>query len=620
MAHTTAGGTAGLPASNSQGSLEQMWQSSEGKTARLASAQHASRKKKFIWLGVAVAIVLVAAGVTVGVLASKGVISTGSSRSADSDAAADAEQSKRPAVDDGEDGSKGDDDDDDDANTATVTSSTGSSSSSTTSSKASASTTASACPSKDDIPKNARNTDLDTTQWLDMTDFNCTYTSQTVGDLPLIGLNSTWSDKARANPNVPALNKPWGDYASRPARGVNVGGWLSLEPFITPSMFEYPDSAGVVDEWTLCKHLGDKAPEVLEKHYSTFITEADFEAIADAGLDHVRIPFSYWAVETYDDDTYVSRISWRYLLRGIEWARKYGLRIKLDLHGAPGSQNGWNHSGRSGKPDWIAGKDGERNAERTLEIHDRLSKFFAQDRYKNIIAFYGLVNEPARALDTDKVKDWTEKAVDIIVKNKVHGYPVFSEGMLGLKAWSGAFPDLRKDNLVVDAHQYTIFDPYLLSLEPKDRVEYGCVDFAKQSSDSMKAFGPTMVAEWSQAHTDCVTHLNGFDMGNRWTGTFPDVDGPSCPTRDKQCTCSVSNDETKYTDAYKQFIKTWAIAQMDAFEKGWGWFYWTWKTESAPLWSYKHGLEGGFMPAKAYDRDWSCEAKIPDFSGVKDYE
>lgn len=32
----------------------------------------------------------------------------------------------------------------------------------------------------------------------------------------------------------------------------------------------------------------------------------------------------------------------------LEWARKYGLRVELDLHTVPGSQNGLNHSGRLG--------------------------------------------------------------------------------------------------------------------------------------------------------------------------------------------------------------------------------------------------------------------------------
>lgn len=30
----------------------------------------------------------------------------------------------------------------------------------------------------------------------------------------------------------------------------------------------------------------------------------------------------------------------RYILRVLQWARKYGLRVYLDLHTIPGSQNG----------------------------------------------------------------------------------------------------------------------------------------------------------------------------------------------------------------------------------------------------------------------------------------
>ena len=37
---------------------------------------------------------------------------------------------------------------------------------------------------------------------------------------------------------------------------------------------------------------------------------------------------------------------WTYLLKAFQWARKYGIRINLDMHSCPGSQNGYNHSGR----------------------------------------------------------------------------------------------------------------------------------------------------------------------------------------------------------------------------------------------------------------------------------
>ena len=65
-----------------------------------------------------------------------------------------------------------------------------------------------------------------------------------------MGLNKTWDDSTKANDNVPALNETW-EYGKMPIRGVNVGGWLNLEPFITPSYFsQYGSKDNVVDEWT----------------------------------------------------------------------------------------------------------------------------------------------------------------------------------------------------------------------------------------------------------------------------------------------------------------------------------------------------------------------------------
>ncbi|CAG8956506.1 hypothetical protein HYFRA_00003893 [Hymenoscyphus fraxineus] len=476
--------------------------------------------------------------------------------------------------------------------------------------------------SQDSIPPAAKGTELDPFSWYDTTDFNVTYTSETVGDLPVMGLFSAWDDSKSANPNVPAIDKPWGSYSERPARGVNIGGWLSLEPFITPSLFSGP---GIVDEWTLTASLGSQAKANLEKHYATFVSEQTFKDIADAGLDHVRIPFSYWAVITYDGDPYVPRVSWRYLLRSIEWARKNGLRINLDVHGLPGSQNGWNHSGRLGAIGWLNGTDGAVNGQRALDLHDRLSKFFAQDRYKNIITFYGLANEPKMtALKTEDVLDWTSKAFDTVRKNGITAYVVFGDGFMGLANWKGKLTGM--DGLVLDVHQYVIFNTGQISYNHTAKVTYACNGWSEQATQSMNVatgFGPTIFAEWSQADTDCAPNLNNVGIGNRWEGTY-DVGDPSiavtdpgCPTKNSECSCKGANaDSGSYSPAYKQFLQMFAEAQMSSFEKGWGWFYWTWKTEAATQWSYQLGLKAGILPAKAYTRQFNCKEAIPNFSGI----
>lgn len=457
-------------------------------------------------------------------------------------------------------------------------------------------------------------------------DLNVTYTEETVGGLPIMGLNSTWNDDVQANPNVPKLSDTFA-YGSMPIRGMNVGGWLAIEPFITPSFFSKWNSIDkVVDEWTLTQKLGTNAAATLEKHYSSFINFQSFADIRAAGFDHVRIPFSYWAVTTYQGDPYVAKISFRYLLRGIEYARQNGLRVNLDLHGAPGSQNGWNHSGHQGAINWLNGTDGALNAQRTLDIHNQLSQFFAQDRYKNIITIYGLVNEPKMAvLKIADVVSWTDTAVRLIRKNGLNAIAVFGDGFLGLDSWKGQLQGL--DNLLLDVHEYVIFNDNQILLPHTDKLTFACNGWTAQMQRSMNkntGFGPTICGEWSQADTDCAQYLNNVNVGSRWEGTLNAQDGsspissPRCPSKgNPACECTDANaDPSKYSAPYKQFLLSFAEAQMFSFEQGWGWFYWTWETENAVQWSWKLGMAAGILPKTVWDRSFNCNDSIPDFGAM----
>lgn len=442
-----------------------------------------------------------------------------------------------------------------------------------------------------------------------------------------MGLNSTWDDDVQVNSNVPNLQDSF-NYGTMKIRGINLGGWLNIEPFITPSFFDgYSTREGVIDEWTLTTKLGaTKAAQTLEKHYSSFVTRQTFVDLKNAGFDHVRIPFGYWAVTTYEGDPYVPQISWRYLLRGIEWAREVGLRVNLDPHGLPGSQNGWNHSGRQGVVGWLNGTDGDTNAQRSLDIHNQLSKFFAQPRYKNLVTMYGLVNEPRMVdLNTDSVLNWYSKVIDIVRGNNITAVIVFGDGFMGLDNWQGKLQNY--DNLLLDVHQYVIFNIDQLSLSHSDKLDFACKGWTQQaerSSDTATGFGPTLCGEWSQADTDCTKNLNNVGWGTRWEGTYntgntsTSILTPQCPTKNNPvCSCTNANaDPSTYSDAYKEWLLYFALAQMESFEQGWGWFYWTWQTESATQWSYKAGMAAGIMPDKTYDRSWKCSDGVPDFGSM----
>ena len=132
--------------------------------------------------------------------------------------------------------------------------------------------------------------------------------------------------------------QPLFNFNNKKVRGVNLGGWFVLEPWITPSIFEpWKDNKQVVDEFTYTENLGkEEASKRLDQHWKTWIKEADFKAIAKAGLNHVRIPVGYWAVLAIKGDPYVQG-QIPYLDKAIKWARAAKLKVMIDLHGGTSS-------------------------------------------------------------------------------------------------------------------------------------------------------------------------------------------------------------------------------------------------------------------------------------------
>lgn len=86
----------------------------------------------------------------------------------------------------------------------------------------------------------------------------------------------------------------------------------------------------------------EKAKPFLEKHWDTWVTKKDLQDLKDGGITHVRIPIGYWILgEEFlkPDETYLPG-AWPYLLRCLGWCKELGLKAIVDLHGAPGVQNG----------------------------------------------------------------------------------------------------------------------------------------------------------------------------------------------------------------------------------------------------------------------------------------
>lgn len=104
-------------------------------------------------------------------------------------------------------------------------------------------------------------------------------------------------------------------------------------------------------EYQFIEALGKKkATDFLHAHWDKWVTREDFERLKAGGITHLRIPIGYWILGKdflRPNDTYIPG-GWPYLERALGWASELGLKCIIDLHGAPGAQNGNDNSGFSG--------------------------------------------------------------------------------------------------------------------------------------------------------------------------------------------------------------------------------------------------------------------------------
>ena len=129
-------------------------------------------------------------------------------------------------------------------------------------------------------------------------------------------------------------------------KGTNLGNWLVLERWMQEDIFRKTDAPD--ETWLYRKGDLPEIEKEITRHRETYVTEEDFRNIAEHGLNMVRIPVPYFVFG--DVPPYVGCVT--YLDRAFSWAEKYGLQILVDLHTAPGGQNGYDNGGITGVCKW----------------------------------------------------------------------------------------------------------------------------------------------------------------------------------------------------------------------------------------------------------------------------
>lgn len=183
-------------------------------------------------------------------------------------------------------------------------------------------------------------------------------------------------------------------------RGVNLGGWLVREAWMTPL-----DAGGAPDDWSaravLAERFGQaESDRLLAIYEDAWLGEADFDRIAALGCNVVRLPFWYRNLQEEDG-------TWRAdAFRRLDWcvaqAGRRGIYVVLDLHGAPGGQSDKDTTGRARKPgaggasaDFWTNPEAQR---RTEELWRRVAGHFRGNPW---VAAYDLLNEPTGAPSRD---------------------------------------------------------------------------------------------------------------------------------------------------------------------------------------------------------------------------
>lgn len=302
-------------------------------------------------------------------------------------------------------------------------------------------------------------------------------------------------------------------------RGVNLGGWLVLEKWMTPELYEGYDSE---DEYHLLQARSDKE-EWLTRHRNTFITKADFEWIKAHGIDTVRLPIGHWLFEA--SEPYIA--AKEYVDLAFKWASDVGLDVVLDLHAAKGCQNGFDNGGLSGVISWH--KD-EQNIADTLVFIQKLAHTYKAE--KQLVGIQ-LLNEPHWTIPLGVLQDFYLKGYDIIRRELGDHVSVILHDGFRVKEWQAFFTGHTLTNTYLDTHMYQVFGEVAHDANIFD-ISAFIKEKRLQTIKDLQGYTKVIVGEWSCAMPqdtlkdiqDELTKASHYQLlSNQLLLTFEEADG-----------------------------------------------------------------------------------------------
>jgi glucan 1,3-beta-glucosidase len=356
---------------------------------------------------------------------------------------------------------------------------------------------------------------------------------------------------------IPDSSIPW--WEARPRmRGVNLGGWLLLERWMQESLFAGTEAK---DEYGLCAAWGSTAPGRLREHRGSYITRDDFVWLVQHGINAVRIPFGYWVLE--DDPPLIACPE--VLDRAVGWCEEFGLMAILDLHGLPGGQSPEHHTGRAGVFRW---PEDDKHRRRSMEVLEDVA-----ERYAGFACVRGIsvVNEPHPSIPTALLDRYYREAYARTRRHLPYErvavvLPAFPEQRLA--DFHGRYAPPAFENVITDLHYYQCFGDWYAG---------------RSTAQHLTLPLTTRLDEIEQAN------LAGWLLIGEWSLRLP----------------WAPRDRVRELPPLQRdlVMRAFGAGQLLAYEQTQGWFFWSYKAENEPEWSFRESVERGWLPDRFFDSD-----------------
>jgi endoglucanase len=233
--------------------------------------------------------------------------------------------------------------------------------------------------------------------------------------------------------------------------GVNLGGWLVMEPWMTPA-----DSGGLPDTYSIIQELDNRfgvaeEQSLIKTYQQSWITSTDLTNIKNAGFNAVRVPV-WWG--NFYPIANVSNSSWRSdAFTELDWlvsqASSLGLYVIIDMHGVVGSQSTSDDTGQENQNQyWTNSNDQGNTAYMWWEIANHYNG-------NPTVAGYDLINEPTGAPSNTAVINAYVSLYNS-VRSADANHMIFIEGTWGNWDWS-MLPSPASEgwtNVVYEMHEY----------------------------------------------------------------------------------------------------------------------------------------------------------------------